>query len=356
MKMLKEPSVVAKSIMSIIRCISRTSQISAGLQVLIRTYFTIFKPIPPKRLFPINSTRASFQVGRPQNCFQSDFANKLIEDLKWQNICLNKSWFRFLLIIGSQSLCLYLTLLHRYFKWLLLAAIHTIIYNHYTAPAKDPSFENTLALSAMMIWIQNGTHYTPGYHLLSLEKVACPKVFLEEDADPDDPDALTSSYIYKAGTYFLCDVVWDTRTYVYHIPFSKAFDPQLITQAYEKGTMNELQTAQRQPHGECTNNHTSNNTINVCSLRTSDCPLPVLSHCLDNIALPNPHVLMVPTLTILNNMESKNPKNPLKSQVQLILEQMFYDILPFHAATHLPQSDSLLLPTYQMLIPISFVV
>ena len=59
--------------------------------------------------------------------------------------------------------------------------------------------------------------------------------------------------------------VWDTGTYVYHIPFSKTFDPQQIAEAYEKGLMNEvhhklgvgeLLTAHRKPHGEHTNNHT----------------------------------------------------------------------------------------------------
>lgn len=54
----------------------------------------------------------------------------------------------------------------------------------------------------MIIWILNGTHRTPGYHLLGLARQACPEVFLEEDADPDDPDALTSPLMYEAGPIF----------------------------------------------------------------------------------------------------------------------------------------------------------
>ena len=105
---------------------------------------------------------------------------------------------------------------------------------------------------------------------------------------------------------FSMQCVWDTRTYVYRIPFSKTFNPQQIAQAYEKGSMNEvrhilgvgeLQTAHRKPHGECTNNHTYFQSHCQCSFlqtsrsslachqspsqryRTSKSPMPSWSRC-----------------------------------------------------------------------------
>jgi len=92
----------------------------------------------------------------------------------------------------------------------------------------------------MAIWILNGTHCIPDYHLSGLAKQACPEVLQDPNADPDNPNVPTQPLMYKAGTYFLCDMVWDTATHVYRIPYSKTYEAHTIPQVYEKGTMNEL--------------------------------------------------------------------------------------------------------------------
>lgn len=202
-----------------------------------------------------------------------------------------------------------------------------------------------------MVWILNGAHRTPVYRLLGLAKQACPHVLDEEDVDPDDPDMVTIPLMYEAGTYFVCDVVSDTRTNVYRIPHSKAFDQQLILQAYEKGTMNELrhilgvgdvETGQRQRHTDRTSNRSSCQTMDVRHLRPQDRPLPALGHRLDGLLLPKPQPPRGPDVDYFHlhgggnrPLEARDddpefivdPQNPLKNEVQVILEQMFFDIL-----------------------------
>lgn len=88
--------------------------------------------------------------------------------------------------------------------------------------------------------------------------------------------------------------------------------------------------------------HTSNHTVNVHSFRLPDHPLPAISHRLNGIALPNPPCPHGPDVDYFDrhgggNREpislddephpQQDPQNPLKNRVQLILEQMFYDIL-----------------------------
>ncbi|KAG8218048.1 hypothetical protein J3R82DRAFT_6293 [Butyriboletus roseoflavus] len=120
---------------------------------------------------------------------------------------------------------------------------------------------------------------------------------MEEDVDLEDPDAVTAPLMYEAGTYFICDIVSDSRTHFYRIPYSKTFDPQSILQAYEKGTMNELnhilgvgelQRGPLQPHAERTSNRSTRQTMDVRHFRPQDHPLPALGPRLNSIPLPNP--------------------------------------------------------------------
>lgn len=201
----------------------------------------------------------------------------------------------------------------------------------------------------MTIWILNGVHRTPDYHLRSLAKQACPEVLEDPDSDPEDPNSNTQPLMYDSGMYFLCDVVWDTSTHVYRIPYSKTYESRTIPQAYEKGTMNELrhmigvgvlQPARRRSHAQRTNNRTSSQTIEVRSIRPRDDPLPEIGHSLDRLPLPDPARPQGPDVDYFHQHGGGNrplvppdddpemePENPLKNRVQLILEQMFYDIL-----------------------------
>ncbi|KAG9308264.1 hypothetical protein JVU11DRAFT_12151 [Chiua virens] len=186
-----------------------------------------------------------------------------------------------------------------YFKWLRLAGAYTIIQNIHSTAAKDRSSENNLALGAMAIWIINGAHRTPVYRMLGLAKEACPEILLNGDEDPEDPDALTTPLMYDAGVYFLCDIISDARTHSYRIPFSKTFTQQFITQAYEVGTINELQHLldageiprghqHQQPGGqvERTKNRSSNHTYNIGQMRPADRLLPAIGRRLDGLPLP----------------------------------------------------------------------
>lgn len=202
-----------------------------------------------------------------------------------------------------------------------------------------------------MVWILNGAHHTPVHRLVRLAEQACPHVLAEEDVDPDDPDALTAPLMYEAGTYFICDIVTDTRTHVYRIPHSKAFDLQLILQAYEKGTMNELlhvigttdvAIGPQPRHTERTTNRSSNKTMDIRHIRPEERPLPTLTARLDGLPLPNPQHPRGPDVDYFQQNGGGNrqaegaddepqfqedPQNPLKNEVQVILEQFFFDIL-----------------------------
>jgi hypothetical protein len=201
----------------------------------------------------------------------------------------------------------------------------------------------------MMIWILNGAHRTPAYRLLSLAKQACPQILTEDDVDPEDPDAVTAPLMYEAGTYFICDIVADSRTRCYRIPYSKEFDSQSILQAYEMGTINELdhilgvgelQTGQPQPHTDRTSNRSTRQTMDVRHFRPQDRPLPALGSGLDGIPLPNPPRPHGPDVDYFIHHGGGNrqpipdedvpqdaPRDPLKSEVRVILEQMFFDVL-----------------------------
>lgn len=159
-------------------------------------------------------------------------------------IFLIKQWFKYLLRIGCLSslfLFSFSFYIFRYFKWLHLTTVYNVLSNLYHTPSKDHSSDSSLALDTMMIWILNSAYYTLRYHHLHLAKQACLHILTEDDADPKNLDAVTAPLIYEAGTYFICDVVRDSRTHVYHILYFETFDPQLILQIYEKGMMNELE-------------------------------------------------------------------------------------------------------------------
>ena len=51
----------------------------------------------------------------------------------------------------------------RYFKWLRLGAVFSIIKNLRASNPKDRACENSLALASIIIWILNGAHRTPFY-------------------------------------------------------------------------------------------------------------------------------------------------------------------------------------------------
>jgi hypothetical protein len=206
-------------------------------------------------------------------------------------------------------------------------------------------------LAAIIIWILNGAHRTPCYRALGLAKEACPEVLFDENDDPDDPDVITTPLMYEAGTYFICDVVCDSRTQAYRIPYGKTFNPQFIIQAFEIGTMNELrhmlgvgdvQRGHREPHEERTANRTTHQTMDVRHIRPADRPLPAIGHRLDGLPFPNPqqpHGADVnffqehgggnrQAIDVGNNFEiQQDANNPLKNEVQIILEQMYFDIL-----------------------------
>ncbi|KAI6009140.1 hypothetical protein EDC04DRAFT_2610733 [Pisolithus marmoratus] len=177
----------------------------------------------------------------------------------------------------------------RYFKWLHLGAIYAIINNFHDVSSKDHISDNCLALGAMAIWILNGAHRTPNHHALGLAKEACAKILLDEDDDPNDPNAVTTPLMYEAGVYFICDIEQDTRSHCYRIPWAKTFDEQLLAQAYEHGTIQEGQDV------EYFNRHGRGNR---------------------NVDVEDD----------LHNEVNNNP-DALKQKVQLILEQMYYDIL-----------------------------
>ncbi|KAI6041176.1 hypothetical protein EDC04DRAFT_2893391 [Pisolithus marmoratus] len=218
-----------------------------------------------------------------------------------------------------------------YFKWLCLRAIYAIINNFHDVSSKDRISDNCLALGAMAIWILNGAHRTPNHHALGLAKEACAKILLDEDDDPDDPDAITTPLMYEAGVYFICDIEQDTRSHCYRIPWAKTFDEQLLAQAYEHGTIQEH-----------TANRTGHHTMDVANIRPYDCPMPAVGHQLDGLLLPNPPCPQGRDVEYFNqhgggncnvdveddlHNEVNDDPDALKQKVQLILEQMYYDIL-----------------------------
>ena len=263
-------------------------------------------------------------------------------------------WFVILYVLPHScphDLFVVLSHIIRYLKWLRLAAVHRVLSNLSDAPSKERSSESSLALGAMMIWILNGAHRTPAYRLLSLAEQACPQILTEDVIDPEDPDAVTAPLMYEAGIYFICDLVADSRTHFYRMPYSKEFDSQSILQAYEKGTMNELdhilgvgelQIGPLQPHTDRTSNRSTRQTMDVCHFRPQDRPLPAIGPSLNGILLPNPPRPHGPDVDYFVRHGGGNrqpvpdddephfqdaPHNPLKSEVRIILEQMFFDIL-----------------------------
>lgn len=271
-------------------------------------------------------------------------------------------WSKFQVDIGGKSYFHYIECqvfflliafhnLHRYFKYIRLAAVYTVMKNIHDTPAKHRGSENALALAAMVVWILNGAHRTPYYRTLGLAKEACPEVLLDEDDDPDDEDSVTIPLMYEGGTYFICDIVCDRRTKSYRIPHGKQFTPQFIIQAYEIGTMNELRhmlgvgdvkKGHRDPHEQRTSNRTGNQTMDVRLIRAADRPLPAIGRRLDGLPLPNPqhprgddvdffHEHGGGNRQVVNADDdfeaAQDVNNPLKQAVQVILEQMFFDII-----------------------------
>lgn len=197
----------------------------------------------------------------------------------------------------------------------------------------------------------NGVYRTPDYRLFPLAEQACPWVLVDNDVDAQDPDAITKPLMYEAGVYFICDVTLDSRTNVYRIPFSKTFDELLLARAYEKGTVNDLRhalgvgevaTGNRKPNVERTGNRTSNHTLDVRSLRPPERPLPIVGQRLNGLPLPAAPRPRGPDVDYFNRrgggnrdavmleldiQQDPNNGNPLKNEVQVILEQMFFDIL-----------------------------
>lgn len=173
----------------------------------------------------------------------------------------------------------------------------------------------------------------------------------DEDDDLEDPDTITMPLMYEAGVYFICDVVADNVTHGYRIPWAKQFSPQLIAQAYDQGTINqvrhllgagELNTGRRPINIERTSNRTANPTLDVQNLRPHDRPLPQIGNRLNGLPVPkvrrpqgpdvdhfNQHGSGNRRLDIANNPDLNNevPEISLKQQVQEILEQLYYDIL-----------------------------
>lgn len=209
-----------------------------------------------------------------------------------------------------------------------------------------------------MIWILNGAHRTPADKFINLAQEACALVHTEgEPDDPDgsdDSDAIAAPLMYDAGVYFLCDIVQDVASKCYRIPWGKTFNPTYITIAYEQGTLHDIRhllgagevrtgPRQRQPNTgtERTSNRTSNQTIKVQDIRPAERPLPQITNRLDGRPIPNPvHPQGVDVDYFQhhgggnrehddddNQPDNQDPQNPLKCQVQLILEQMYYDIL-----------------------------
>ncbi|KAI6142092.1 hypothetical protein BKA82DRAFT_4018244 [Pisolithus tinctorius] len=96
--------------------------------------------------------------------------------------------------------------------------------------------------------------------------------------------------MYEAGVYFLCGIKQDSNTFCYCIPWAKTFDPDLIAQAFEQGTVQEW--------------------------AVSPMVYPYLIH-------PTLKAVMLNTSDIMDGDEP----DALKHEVQMILEQMYYDIL-----------------------------
>ncbi|KAF8130614.1 hypothetical protein EV363DRAFT_1296686 [Boletus edulis] len=131
----------------------------------------------------------------------------------------------------------------------------------------------------MAIWILNGVHCTSDYHLYNLAKQTCPEVL-------KDPNAHIQPLIRS--------------------------------------------------HAQHTNNCTLNQTIEVHSIRPREQLLPEIGHSpLPDFAYPqrpdinyfHQHGRGNRPLIPPDDDAKPEPENSLKSHVQLILEQMFYDIL-----------------------------
>ena len=260
--------------------------------------------------------------------------------------------FNYILISTSFDYQLYvLYSIVRYFKWLHLAAAFMVTENIHSTNSKDHESENSLALSAIIIWILNGAYCTPLYSAMGLAKEACPEILLNDNDDPEDENAVTTPLMYEAGLYFICDIVADGCLNSYCIPWAKVFSPQFIANANEKGTLNDIchmlgggqvQIGQCAVNPERIANRSIHPTHDVRNLRPYDLPLPQIGNHLEGLPIPNPQGARGTDVDYYHHHGGGNHcldihedlgaaeehvENPLKVQVQEILAQMYYDIL-----------------------------
>ncbi|KAF8551898.1 hypothetical protein OG21DRAFT_1486625 [Imleria badia] len=160
----------------------------------------------------------------------------------------------------------------------------------------------------------------------------------EDDLHPADPDAVTAPLMYQAGTYFICDVVADSRIPFYCIPYSKTFNSQYILHAYNKGMSRSSKLPEYSPYGPRQQPFILSDQIGP-SFQT---PLPVLSPSVNHVPLlepPHPHGPNVnyfhyhgggncqPAIDDDEPHLQEDPCNPLKIEVHVILKQMFFYIV-----------------------------
>ena len=208
----------------------------------------------------------------------------------------------------------------------------------------------SLALGAMAIWMMNATFFRPGHtrNELYLAERACQQVV--EDPEVDDPNATRVPILDGGGSYFLCDVIQDTKTDGYRLPMQVAqrLEDETLFHIYRAGDLDTLRLrfgilAQSKKgsraNPERTRNRTVHPTTNVDLVRSEDRPRPQFPVHLNDITR---HPRHIPQGRDVDELTRTNPtprqdehegegsghhQRPVGETVSLIWEQFFLDLI-----------------------------
>ena len=215
--------------------------------------------------------------------------------------------------------------------------------------AEGRGTECSLALGGIVVWLLNGLHRRPQDHFQSLAEEVCQRIPVNyEDYDPefdhDDAEA-TEPLMYSAGVYFVCDVVPDTGSPAYRIPYHKQASEDALMRAFKMSHqeiaritgMNQIrEVPRRRTNAQRTNNRSTRPTLRADYFRPEDRALPQINNALDDVEIRATHRMRGEDVTHFMNHGGGNRAEAGEQEmgqenvtvlVQKILEQFFIDMI-----------------------------
>ncbi|KIM49967.1 hypothetical protein SCLCIDRAFT_1116525, partial [Scleroderma citrinum Foug A] len=231
------------------------------------------------------------------------------------------------------------------FKWYRLAGIYAVVKSLCNSSAEGRGTECSLALGGIVVWLLNGLHRRPQDHFQSLAEEVCQRIPVNyEDYDPefdhDDAEA-TEPLMYSAGVYFVCDVVPDTGSPAYRIPYHKQASEDALVRAFKMSHqeiaritgMNQIrEVPRRRTNAQRTNNRSTRPTLRADYFRPEDRALPQINNALDDVEIRATHRMRGEDVTHFMNHGGGNRAEAGEQEmgqenvtvlVQKILEQFF---------------------------------